>query len=171
MRVSASHRCSARSALLGAVLLAGSCLARPASAEDGPYQTLGIAAGIPQIVALVYEHGLGPNVTLGLNAGGLILINSLGVRLQYGSHEEGVHPYLFAGGVLVYVMALDGVADGGQGYFWSGAGLNWWYRRFGLFGEGGVLLAGHKDRGLDRTSMVFPVDPVVAVGIKFRLGS
>jgi len=156
--------------LLGTALLVGCCLVRPAAAEDGSYRALGVAAGIPQIAALVYEHGLAPNVSLGFNAGGLIIANAVGLRLIYGSQETGLHPYLFTGGVVVYMYALDSVADGSQGYFWSGAGLNMWYRRVGLSAEGGLLLAGHKDRGFDKASLVFPVDPVVSAGLKFRLG-
>lgn len=164
------HRCLSPPCLLGAVLLAGCCLAQTAAAADGPYRALGIAAGIPQIAAIVYEHGLAPNMSLGFNAGGLVIANALGVRLLYGSQEAGLHPYLFAGGVVVYMYALDGVADGSQGYFWSGAGLNMWYRRAGLFAEGGLLLAGHENRGFDKASLVFPIDPVVSAGLKFRLG-
>jgi hypothetical protein len=165
------RRRPALSCLPAAILLAGCCLVSPTAAADGPYRALGVAAGIPQIAALVYEHGLAPNVSLGFNAGGLIIANALGVRLLYGSHETGLHPYLFTGGVVVYMYALDGVADGSQGYFWSGAGLNMWYRRAGLFAEGGLLLAGREDRGFDKDSLVFPIDPVVSAGLKFRLGS
>ena len=163
--------------LLLLVLLCAGRTGAPAHAGAAPpgiprpaYRALGAAAGIPQIVALTYEHQLGDRLVLGLPAGSIVLVSSLGARLQYGSVAPGLHPYLFAGGVAIFVYALDSVADGGQGYFWSGAGLNWTFRSWGLFGEGGLLLGGRDERGFDDDTMVFPVDPVVAAGIKIRLG-
>jgi len=94
-------------------------------AAGGSRDAVGVAVGIPQLVALHWDHSVASSLDLSLHAGGLIWLGSVGGRLRWRSSREGTHPYAFAGGALLAVLIPIDDDDTTHGGFWVGGGVEW----------------------------------------------
>jgi len=97
---------------------------------------IGGSVGVPQFVAVQYERLLGPDLSLDLHAGTVILLNSFGARLALGSTSDGFEPR-FSMGVVAANMLGSFQEDPGDSktvlFSWPGAGVA--YRTAGVSAE------------------------------------
>lgn len=117
------------------VLLVGTAGAEEVAASGGTY--LGGYLGIPQLVGIGLEAGLGHHLHLGLHAGSMFVINSFGARLIGCTTEEGLG-FRYFGGIVA-------------GHFWYGQDPDS-PRSLSLHGWAGIGL------GLDRDEWRFNLD-------------
>jgi hypothetical protein len=128
----------------------------------------GLAAGVPQTIALTYERIVGSRLAARFHLGSAVLLSSVGLCVQWGYTSTGLHPYLFAGPALIYAIAEDyGDPEGTAVYAWFGPGVLLRKERWIFYSEVGALLGGDRDSGLG-DDWVFPFSPVIAAGAMIR---
>ncbi len=143
----------------GVLMVAHTVRAQEASSR----WTWGLAAGIPQTLAVTLERSGEAAVRGQLHAGTILFASSLGGRLMLmSSRRRMVSPYAFFGAGLFYVAEGDaGGAVGGTGYGWAGAGLRVRTGPLAWFGELGVLF------GMDTAKDYDSATGAGAVGVGF----
>ena len=124
--------------------------------------TWGLAAGVPQTVAVTAERRGESSARLQLHGGTVVVASSLGVRAVIISRDGGFAPYAFIGAGMLHVAEGEGGGGTGwTGYAWGGAGLRVPTGPLAWFTELGVVLG--MDTGQGYSSAV----PAVAIGVAF----
>ena len=133
-----------------------------------PKNALGIVAGAPQTIAVVYDRFLSNDISLQIHGGTVVIFSSAGIRLNLVSGRRKLFPYLFLGTVLIQSEAEDaGDPSGTTGYLWPGAGLRYASRHWIIFTEFCGFFGGDENKGIG-DDWIFPFDPALAGGVQFR---
>jgi len=148
--------------------LSNEVLAQSTSANDAHKNNLGISMGIPYTTGLTYERLIIPTISVQAHAGYFVIVQSLGIKLNWFPMDSKILPYFFLGDALVGWEAQDyGDPDGISNYVWFGCGLSYSIKRIKLFIEASGLILGNEEKGLG-DNWIFPFSPSVGGGICFR---
>ena len=142
------------------LLLMGAGTASPVHTEEASRarHAWGVAAGVPQAVALTYEADLVPGLAWQAHAFTVVAATSIGARLiAPWRASRRLHPYGFVGIDWVVQLVGDiGSPAGSTGYLWYGVGLRARLGRALAFVEGGVI---------DGEDVLFTGSHAVAIGL------
>jgi len=154
--------------LLLSHFLTAEALAQPTGTKDDYKNNLGISIGIPYTTGLTYERLITPTLSVQAHAGYFVVVQSLGIKLNWYPLDSKILPYFFLGDALVGWEAQDyGDPDGISNYVWFGCGLSYSIKRIKLFIEASGLILGNEEKGLG-DNWIFPFSPSVGGGVCFR---
>ena len=153
-----------RTILFAALVLVLASAPAMALEETDKYRSVvwGVAAGIPQLIALTLETHQNRPLRLQVSAGTIVLASSMTGRLVFTRTSGSFRPYMFAGGGLFNVSEGDGPL-GTTTFAWVGYGLTVPVRSLRLYYEVGFMGGLDADKGFAAQS------PALAMGVMFGL--
>jgi len=145
---------------------AGSIESSSTQAAERRMNSVGVVVGSPQWAGIACERIVSDHLSLGLHAGTLGFLNSLGARLLIGSVCDGFRPRFGLGLALVDAVYQEYEDDpeGMAAYGWPTVGFALRGVRFLLAADAGWLFGGRSDAGLGRSGF-----PAASISFQVRI--